>query len=50
MLRELDIIGFFRGVDDAVGALFERCFELYTISWCRGFPIVLPVSPKVLCR
>ncbi len=32
MLRELDIIGVFRRVYDAVGALFERCFELDTIS------------------
>ena len=32
MLRELDIIRLFRGVYNTVGALFERCFELYPIS------------------
>jgi len=32
VLRELDLIGFLGGVYDAVGALFERCFELYTFS------------------
>ena len=32
VLGEADVVGFFGGVDDAVGALLQRAFELLIVN------------------
>lgn len=37
MLGKLDLVFFLRGVDNAFGALLERCFKLKSISFMSSF-------------